>query len=117
MFLEPHVVMTAGWLQPLLNRLAEEPKALIMPLLDNVNDKMKYRIADPGHWRFEWNLNLVYVNPGKVKNQNQPFMSPATSGGIYAIRKDFWESLELFDPELVRWGGDHVEATHKVWRC
>jgi len=118
MFLEPHVIMNVGWLEPLLSRLEEYPKALMMPNIDPVDKNMKYRIADPGHWRFEWNLNLIYTNPSRMTNKkDKPFMSPATSGGIYAIRKDFWDYLELFDPELVRWGGDHVEASHKVWRC
>mmetsp|Transcript_86399 Transcript_86399/g.135188 ORF Transcript_86399/g.135188 Transcript_86399/m.135188 type:complete len:455 (-) Transcript_86399:8-1372(-) len=119
MFLEPHVIVNDGWLQPLLNRLAEEPKALVMPALDAVGDDLSYHRADPGHWRFEWNLNLVYTNPAQRSHDGsyQPYMSPATSGGIYAIRKEWWDTLELFDPEMVRWGGDHVEATHKVWRC
>jgi len=34
MFLEPHVVVTPGWLEPLLARLEKEPKALVMPSLD-----------------------------------------------------------------------------------
>lgn len=117
MFLEPHIIVNAGWLPPLLNRLKEQPKTLLMPSLDAVGQDMSYHIAGPGQWRFEWNLNLVYTNAGQVKDRDQPYMSPATSGGIYAIRKDFWDSLELFDPELVRWGGDHVEASHKAWRC
>jgi polypeptide N-acetylgalactosaminyltransferase len=117
MFLEPHVIVNTGWLQPLLTRLAEEPKALIMPALDALGEDLSYHVAGAGHWRFEWNLNLVYTNPGEVTNRDQPYLSPATSGGIYAIRRDWWDMLELFDPELVRWGGDHVEASHKVWRC
>jgi len=37
MFLEPHVVVTPQWLEPLLARLEEEPKALVMPSLDVLN--------------------------------------------------------------------------------
>lgn len=119
MFLEPHVLVTPGWLEPLLNRIAEEPQALVMPALDALGEDLKYYRAGYGVWRFEWNLNLVFSNPLNidVDGLDGPFPSPATSGGIYAIRKDFWDSLEFFDPELVRWGGDHVEASHKVWRC
>lgn len=117
-FLEPHILVNPGWLFPLVNRLAEDPKLLIMPVLDSLDEGMRYLAATPGHWRFEWNLNILYVNPNRVEQwSNKPYMSPATSGGIYAIRKDWWDQLDLFDPELVRWGGDHVEASHKVWRC
>merc|ERR1712050_645936 len=90
-----------------------------MPALDALGEDLSYHRAGVGHWRFEWNMNLIYTNPSQAAHDggHLPWMTPATSGGIYAIRKDWWDKLEFFDPELVRWGGDHVEATHKVWRC
>eukprot|EP00435_Cladocopium_sp_Y103_P029738 s36_g7.t1 len=128
MFLEPHVVVTPQWLEPLLARLEEEPKALVMPSLDVLNKEQSGRAGERDmstylrmqflYWRFEWNLNLIADNPlRKDIDTAAPYPSPATSGGIYAIRKEWWDHLEFFDPELIRWGGDHVEASHKVWRC
>lgn len=120
LFLEPHVLVGPGWLPPLLNRIAENPKLLVMPMLDVLDGSLKNTMATHGHWRFEWNMNLVYMDPlrlAKAPQGSEPYMSPATSGGIYAIRKDFWNELDLFDPQMNRWGGDHVEATLKVWRC
>eukprot|EP00971_Amphidinium_carterae_P337802 6474822-Amphidinium_carterae.2 len=76
-----------------------------------------YGSGYPGHWRFEWNLNLIYTNPSNRHVTAEPYMSPATSGGIYAIRRDWWHRLGLFDAGMVGWGGDHLEATAKVWRC
>eukprot|EP00747_Dinoflagellata_sp_TGD_P169411 gnl/TRDRNA2_/TRDRNA2_198348_c0_seq1.p1 gnl/TRDRNA2_/TRDRNA2_198348_c0~~gnl/TRDRNA2_/TRDRNA2_198348_c0_seq1.p1 ORF type:complete len:556 (-),score=86.13 gnl/TRDRNA2_/TRDRNA2_198348_c0_seq1:323-1990(-) len=118
-FLEPHVLVGVDWMEPLLDRLEVEPKALVMPALDVLRDDLSHQSAEYGHWRFEWNLNVVYTNPLGMRGQSssEVYPSPGTSGGIYAIRKDWWDQLEFFDPELVRWGGDHVEATHKVWRC
>jgi len=118
-FLEPHVLVNIGWLEPLLARLSDEPRALVMPALDALGDDLSYHTANHGHWRFEWNLNLVYTNPLGIQKgtASEAYLSPGTSGGIYAIRKDWWDHLEFFDPKLVRWGGDHVEASHKVWRC
>jgi len=122
MFTEPHTVAHQYWLEPLIDRLAEEPNALVMPTIDAVNgDMTNYHQMQFGHWRFEWNMNLIFTNPWKTDMRGElgarPYPSPATSGGIYAIRKEWWDHLELFDPELIRWGGDHIEASHKVWRC
>merc|ERR1711933_572110 len=79
---------------------------------------MGYETVPVGHWRFEWNLNLVYTNPGGgIGSDHRPFPSPGTSGGILAMRTDWFEKLELFNPYMFEWGGDHVELSFKVWRC
>jgi len=82
------------------------------------DDFNQYQKGSKGHWRFEWNLNLVYTNPsGEDDDSSTPFSSPATSGGIFAIKKDWWDQLGFYDRGMIGWGGDHVEATFKVWRC
>ena len=45
------------------------------------------------------------------------YVSAITSGGIFAIRKDWWDLLEMYDPGMWGWGGDQIEAPFKVWRC
>jgi len=120
MFLEPHILLTPGWLPPMLNAIVENPKLLVMPILDVLDEKMLYHKGSHGHWRLEWNLQIMYSNPLAVpdyETSNKAYHSPATSGGIYAIRKDFWDQLDFFDEDLLEWGGDHIEASHKVWRC
>jgi len=119
-FLEPHTRVNRQWLQPLLRRIRLYPKVLAMPALDPIpqNDFHQYLIGTPGHWRFEWNLNLVYTNPNEdAEPTSTPYPSPATSGGIFAIRKDWWNELAFYDHGMIGWGGDHIEATLKVWRC
>eukprot|EP00927_Polykrikos_kofoidii_P037133 TRINITY_DN31305_c0_g1_i1.p1 TRINITY_DN31305_c0_g1~~TRINITY_DN31305_c0_g1_i1.p1 ORF type:complete len:436 (+),score=46.18 TRINITY_DN31305_c0_g1_i1:197-1309(+) len=121
-FMEPHCIVNHQWLEPLLMRIQQNPGTLAMPQLDTIPaDNWKdYISGDPGLWRFEWNLNLVYV---PLKDQTpptspaDPFLTPATSGGIFAIKRDFWVRLGLYDEGMAQWGGDHVEATMKVWRC
>ncbi|CAK9108478.1 unnamed protein product [Durusdinium trenchii] len=89
MFLEPHVVVTPQWLEPLLQRLEQEPRALVMPSLDLLDkDMTTYQRMPFIYWRFEWNLNLIAYNPWRQEpTTSEPYPSPATSGGIYAIRK------------------------------
>eukprot|EP00929_Paragymnodinium_shiwhaense_P066865 TRINITY_DN33595_c0_g1_i1.p1 TRINITY_DN33595_c0_g1~~TRINITY_DN33595_c0_g1_i1.p1 ORF type:complete len:454 (+),score=108.28 TRINITY_DN33595_c0_g1_i1:63-1424(+) len=120
-FMEPHCILNRQWLEPLLARIREEPGVLAMPRLDYIpaNDFTKYYAGGEGHWRFEWNLNLIFTNPDQNRKAGgtEPWLTPATSGGIFAIRRDFWVSLGLYDEGMYQWGGDHVEATFKVWRC
>lgn len=121
-FLEAHCIVNKNWLEPLLVRIQESPNALVQPALDAIpqDDFESYYPGANGHWRFEWNLNLIFSVPDRHTHKGEsekPFSTPATSGGIFAIRKDWWNALEFYDPDLREWGGDHVEATMKVWRC
>jgi polypeptide N-acetylgalactosaminyltransferase len=120
MFLEPHTRVNRQWLQPLLHRIRKYPNVLAQPALDAIppDNWSFYYSSHHGHWRFEWNLNLIFSNPSnKYPHVATPLPSPATSGGIFAIRKDWWNKLRFYDDGMIGWGGDHVEATMKVWRC
>jgi len=119
-FLEPHIRVNRQWLEPMLARIRKYPRVLAMPVLDAIpqDDFNSYLPSSHGHWRFEWNLNLIYTNPAEEAHvTSEPWPSPATSGGIFAIAKDWWNKLGFYDSGMVGWGGDHVEATMKVWRC
>lgn len=48
---------------------------------------------------------------------SRPFYAPATSGGIFAIRKERFLELGLFDVPMHQWGGDQIELSFKAWRC
>lgn len=117
-FLEPHIRANRFWLQALLARVRKHPKALAQPQFDYINQDNwnSYVMGGGGHWRFEWNLNLIFTSPSR-KRSHAAYLSPATSGGIFVIRKDWWVRLGLYDGGMTGWGGDHIEATFKVWRC
>jgi len=120
LFMESHCIVNRNWLPPLLQRVRENPRVLAMPQLDFIpaTDFRVYYPATVGHWRYEWNMNLVFTNPGDfIKDDEVPYVSPGTSGGIFAMRKDWFQHLGLFDPYMLEWGGDHFELTMKVWRC
>lgn len=119
-FLEAHVIVNRDWLQPLLQRLILNPRALAMPSLDVIpaDDWHLYYGSQHGHWRYEWNFNLIFSTPDSSANTGaMPYMSPGTSGGVFAMRRDWFKYLGLFDPFMLEWGGDHFELTMKVWRC
>mmetsp|Transcript_21865 Transcript_21865/g.49844 ORF Transcript_21865/g.49844 Transcript_21865/m.49844 type:complete len:427 (+) Transcript_21865:67-1347(+) len=119
-FYEAHCIANKHWLQHILYRVIQNPKTLAMPYLDMINARNwhSYSAMSPGHWRYEWNFNLIYTNPeGRMGTSAEPHMSPGTSGGIFAINKAWFDKLRLFDPGMREWGGDHMELTMKVWRC
>eukprot|EP00397_Hematodinium_sp_SG-2012_P019344 GEMP01019870.1.p1 GENE.GEMP01019870.1~~GEMP01019870.1.p1 ORF type:complete len:440 (+),score=87.06 GEMP01019870.1:162-1481(+) len=117
-FYEPHVIAQKGWLETLVAHLERHPKAVVMPALDVWTITGEFQRSGVGYYRFEWNFNLMYTNSFQLKLQHaDPYPTPATSGGIFGIRKQWFMDLNLYDEKLEQWGGDHIELAFKAWRC
>lgn len=118
-FLEAHCIVNRRWLEPLLLRLESDPKLVAMPTLDAISQGnfRDYRRAAVGHFRLEWNFNLIYTAREDLEDSYKPYSTPATSAGIFAMNTHWFRHLELFDTWMKQWGGDHVELSMKAWRC
>jgi len=119
--MEGHCIVNKLWLEPLLQRLVRDPKALVMPALDYIPQTAwgEYYQGAPTMWRYEWNMNLIHTNPGGIikTERTKPYESPGTSGGIFVMMRNWFQELEFFDEGMMEWGGDHAELSFKTWRC
>lgn len=109
-FLESHIEVTDGWLEPLLDRVAENPTNVVCPVIDVISDETfqySYTI-DPRelqigsftwHLIFKWQLvpEKEYL---KRKHVTDPLVSPTMSGGLFAIDKEFFKKLGMYDPDF-----------------
>lgn len=43
------------------------------------------------------------------------FRSPAMAGGLFAIERDYFFEIGLYDPGLEVWGGENFEISFKVF--
>ena len=65
-FLDAHCECTQGWLEPLLNRIKENPKAVVCPVIDILNDDtFQYTKSFSLHWgAFNWELHFRWYIMG-----------------------------------------------------
>ena len=42
---------------------------------------------------------------------------PSNVSGIFAISREFFEWLGLYDDQFEDWGGENLELSFKAWMC
>jgi len=116
-FLDSHIEATEGWLEPLLERVHLNPKAIACPVIEEVNDKtFQYKFVTRDLVGvFYWNLDFGW-NTIKIPNW-APYDSPVMAGGLFTIRKDWFAKLGFYDEGMEIWGGEQLELSFKAWMC
>ena len=126
-FMDSHCEVTTGWLEPLIDRIALNKNASTMPVIDTLmSETLEYRYnPDPNSFAiggFEWNMIYEWKSVPdferiKHKDLSEPVWSPTMLGAFFAIDKEYFEMLGLYDPEFDIWGAENLELSFKVWMC
>ncbi|XP_055486900.1 polypeptide N-acetylgalactosaminyltransferase 3-like [Leucoraja erinacea] len=127
-FLDSHCECFAGWLEPLLARVAELEQALVSPQVTSIDPRTlevrKPVPTDRSPWRgsFDWSLSFsweqlpAYENDGR-KDDSFPYRTPTISGGLFAVYKDYFDYIGTYDDQMEIWGGENLELSFRVWQC
>lgn len=127
-FLDAHCEVNQNWLPPLLAPIANNRKALTVPLIDGIDsNNFEYRPVysrSDQHFRGIWEWGMLYKEIGldmdehmKTHRISEPYDSPTHAGGLFAIDRQFFAELGYYDPGLLVWGGENFELSFKVWQC
>ncbi|KAM9333779.1 polypeptide N-acetylgalactosaminyltransferase 10-like [Pholidichthys leucotaenia] len=122
-FLDSHCEANVNWLPPLLDRIAQNRKTIVCPMIDVIDhDNFGYEMqaGDAMRGAFDWEMYYKRIPiPTELQKDDpsEPFESPVMAGGLFAVdRKWFWE-LGGYDTGLEIWGGEQYEISFKVWMC
>lgn len=124
-FMEPHCIVGRHWLEPLLVQLTQSANhsTIVMPTLDIIPeyDFNDYRTANYHIGGFDWSLTFNWMTLIRDRNKSwslpEPYPTPALSGGVFGIWKDFWNHMGAYDSAMTEWGGEHIEMSLRTWRC
>ncbi|KAK7865034.1 hypothetical protein R5R35_000050 [Gryllus longicercus] len=123
-FLDSHCEVNVGWLEPLLDRVAQNPYLVASPVIDVIDmDSFQYRSSSAQlKGGFDWSLHFKWIplsssEKAKRSDPTEPFLSPVMAGGLFLIQREWFQQLGMFDQGLEIWGAENLEVSIKVWLC
>uniref|UniRef100_A0A4W6F6W3 Polypeptide N-acetylgalactosaminyltransferase n=1 Tax=Lates calcarifer TaxID=8187 RepID=A0A4W6F6W3_LATCA len=128
-YLDAHCEVGINWYAPLVAPISKDRSVCTVPLIDYI-DGNEYSMEpqqggdEDGLARGAWDWSLLWKRvplsqreKAKRKHTTEPYRSPAMAGGLFAIERDFFFELGLYDPGLQIWGGENFEISYKIWQC
>uniref|UniRef100_A0A3Q3FBH3 Polypeptide N-acetylgalactosaminyltransferase n=1 Tax=Kryptolebias marmoratus TaxID=37003 RepID=A0A3Q3FBH3_KRYMA len=128
-YLDAHCEVGINWYAPLVAPISKDRTVCTVPLIDSIHGQ-KFNIEPQGggdengfaRGAWDWSMLWKRVPLGdrekkRRKTDTEPYRSPAMAGGLFAIERDFFFELGLYDPGLQIWGGENFEISYKIWQC
>lgn len=124
-FLDAHCECTVGWLEPLLDRIAEDRTRVVCPIIDVISDaSFEYVPASDMTWGgFNWKMNFRWYRVPQREvdrrhgDRTLPVRTPTMAGGLFSIDKDYFEKIGKYDEGMDIWGGENLELSFRIWMC
>jgi polypeptide N-acetylgalactosaminyltransferase len=101
-FLDSHIEVTEGWLEPLLDPISQDRTTVVTPVIDVIDDttfKYNYGTATSiSVGGFDWNLQFTWHTlpereRKRRKHELEPARSPTMAGGLFAISKRYFDEI------------------------
>ncbi|KAJ0063809.1 hypothetical protein NL108_006778 [Boleophthalmus pectinirostris] len=121
-FFDAHVEFTPYWAEPVLARIKDDRRRIILPSIDNIkHDTFELeRYENSGHG-YNWELWCMYISPPKQwwdeGDMTAPIRSPAMIGCSFVANRDYFGELGLLDSGMDVYGGENIELGIRVWLC
>lgn len=101
-FLDSHIEVTEGWLEPLLDPISKNRTVVLTPVIDVIDDttfKFNYgRSSSVNVGGFDWNMLFSWhALPDRErklrKTDYEPARTPTMAGGLFAMSKSYFNEL------------------------
>ncbi|KAK2162412.1 hypothetical protein LSH36_99g04051 [Paralvinella palmiformis] len=120
-FLDTNVVVSKGWLEPLMGLLNTESNVIAVPHFDSINDPVSYEYKgtiDSLTASLSWSLSVrMTKSEEQLTDPTMPLKSPALRGNAMAVNKAHLQALGGYDEDLGEGGGHNLELSLRAWLC
>jgi polypeptide N-acetylgalactosaminyltransferase len=118
-FLDSHIECNLGWAEPLMARIKQDKKHVVMPIIDSIDpDSFVYRGGGVKLLGFTWTLGQDHsINNKRPYDPVNPMESPVMAGGLFAMDRQVFYDLGTYDQEMRIYGGEEMEIGFRIWQC
>lgn len=115
-FLDSHIEASPGWLEPLLARIKQDRRHVVVPNILGIDfDNLAFEGSSGlGVLSFTWTLGQ---RPMPTKTGSEIQKSSIMAGGLFAADKAFFMHLGGYDPDMKFYGGEEMEIGFRTWQC
>lgn len=115
-FLDAHIEVNEGWLEPLMARIGEDRRHVVMPIIDSLDaDSFDYHSGGLDILAFSWSLGQKGIS--RRRTEVEPMPSPIMAGGLFSMDRKLFFELGAYDPEMRLYGGEEMEISFRIWQC
>ncbi|XP_062329596.1 polypeptide N-acetylgalactosaminyltransferase 17 [Osmerus eperlanus] len=121
-FFDAHVEFTPTWVEPVLTRIKDDHRRIILPSIDNIKHETfeLERYENSGHG-YNWELWCMYISPPRKwwddGDTSAPIRTPAMIGCSFVANREYFGELGLLDSGMDVYGGENIELGIRVWLC
>eukprot|EP00039_Didymoeca_costata_P015020 m.248873 g.248873 ORF g.248873 m.248873 type:complete len:602 (+) comp16138_c0_seq1:76-1881(+) len=120
-FLDSHCEVNKDWVQPLLQRVKQNYKTVVTPVIDLIDDNTFLYHASPlVRGGFNWAMTFKWkpISPRERRQSPvEPVSSPTMAGGLFSIHRKWFIELGTYDLGMDVWGGENLEMSFRIWQC
>ncbi|UYV78959.1 N-acetylgalactosaminyltransferase, partial [Cordylochernes scorpioides] len=123
-FLDSHCEANKQWVEPLLQGIKRNRKAVLCPIIDVIDDNTLEYYSNNGDYfqvgGFTWNghFNWIEISPSEETRRGgspiAPARTPTMAGGLFAIERNYFWEVGSYDDGMDIWGGGEPGD---VWMC
>lgn len=119
LFLDSHIEPANGYIEPLLSFLLEDDKHVVVPHIVGISAQdFKEKKSGISFLGFSWILQQSSITISQRTLGTSGYTdTPIMAGGLFAIKRQRFEEMGRYDPELRDWGGEEAEISLKTWMC
>jgi len=120
-FLDSHVEANKQWVEPLLERVSQDYRNVVTPVIDLIDDHtFRYGASPIVKGAFNWALTFKWRSVNRLQYKNRetnPVRSPTMAGGLFSIHRRWFIELGTYDLGMDIWGGENLEMSFRIWQC